>query len=140
VEEREEWEQKSERKEAAIGARVKSIKTKRLAKGSPTIAKAGTAARHHRQRGYNDIFLGHMKLSYVEIKSYRSIQALSLKLDPKCRILVGINESGKTNILNAMNLLDPKEVATRRDLREPGLHEAQIIEAHIGFIFSFEKE
>jgi hypothetical protein len=33
VKEREEWGQKSERKEPAIGVRVKSIKTKRLARG-----------------------------------------------------------------------------------------------------------
>ena len=92
------------------------------------------------QRGNNDIFLGHMKLSRVEIKNYRSIQELSLDLDPKCRILVGINESGKTNILDALNLLDPKVVTTQRDLREPGLHEAQITEARVRFIFSFEKE
>jgi len=87
------------------------------------------------QRGNNDIFLGHMKLSRVEIKNYRSIQELSLDLDPKCRILVGINESGKTNILDALNLLDPKVVTTQRDLREPGLHEAQITEARVRFIF-----
>jgi len=81
-----------------------------------------------------------MKLNRVEIKNYRSIQRLTLDFDPKCRILVGINESGKTNILNALNLLDPKEVTTRRDLREPGLHEAQITDAHVRFIFDFEKE
>jgi predicted ATPase len=81
-----------------------------------------------------------MKLSCVKIKNYRSIQDLSLDLDPKCRILVGINESGKTNILDALNLLDPEVVTTQRDLREPGLHETQISEAHVRFVFSLEKE
>lgn len=106
----------------------------------PGASSAIEGGRHHRQRLHNDIFLGNMKLSRVEIKNYRSIQALSLNLDPKCRILVGINESGKTNILDALNLLDPNEVTTQRDLREPGLHETQITEAHVRFVFSFEKE
>jgi hypothetical protein len=41
VEEGEEREQKSEGKEPAIGAGVKSIKTKRLAKGSASLPKPG---------------------------------------------------------------------------------------------------
>jgi hypothetical protein len=87
----------------------------------------------------NDIFLFPMQLSRVEIKNYRSIRELKLRFEPKCRILVGINESGKTNILNALKLLDPSEVSTRRDLREPGLREAQIREAYVRFIFNFTR-
>src|SRR6202166_483353 len=81
-----------------------------------------------------------MKLNRVVIKNYRSIETLELNFDPKCRILVGINESGKTNILEALNLLDPEAVTTRRDLREPGLHESQITEAYVYFIFSPTRE
>ncbi len=81
-----------------------------------------------------------MRLTEVAIKNYRSINDLKLHFDPKCRILVGINESGKTNILDAMNLLDPNSLTTRRDLREPGLHESPIDEAHVRFIFDFTKE
>jgi recombinational DNA repair ATPase RecF len=77
-----------------------------------------------------------MKLKHVTIHNYRSIKHLDLKFDPKCRILVGINESGKTNILHALNLLDPKAATTRRDLREPGLHEARIAEAYVRFVFT----
>jgi AAA15 family ATPase/GTPase len=65
---------------------------------------------------------------------------MELTFEPKCRILVGINESGKTNILNALNLLDPEVTSTGRDLREPGLHEGQITEAHVMFVFSLSKE
>jgi len=54
--------------------------------------------------------------------------------------LVGINESGKTNILAALNLLDPKAATTRRDLRERGLQEDPIVEAHVRFIFGFTKD
>jgi hypothetical protein len=81
-----------------------------------------------------------MRLSYVAIKNYRSIESLKLHFDPKCRILVGINESGKTNILKALNLLDPETVTTSRDLREPGLHESQITEAYVRFIFTLTAE
>ena len=38
MEEREEWGQKSERKEPAIGGGAKSIRTKEPAKGSPTLS------------------------------------------------------------------------------------------------------
>src|SRR6266852_2389773 len=86
------------------------------------------------------IFYPLMYLSRVAIKNYRSIKQLEVALDPRCRILVGINESGKTNILTALNLLDPKVSTTRRDLRERGLREEPITEAHVRFIFGFTKE
>jgi predicted ATP-dependent endonuclease of OLD family len=76
-----------------------------------------------------------MKLVRTEIKNYRSIEDLKLTFEPKCRILVGINESGKTNILDALNLLDPKVESTRRDLREARLQESQITEAYVRFVF-----
>src|ERR1700676_2114087 len=82
-----------------------------------------------------------MHLARVVIKNYRSIKGLTtLTFDPKCRILVGINESGKTNILNALNLLDPEVATTGRDLREPALHESPITEAHVRFVFRFSKQ
>ena len=46
-----------------------------------------------------------MKLDRVEIKNFRSIQDIKIDFDPPCRVLVGINESGKSNILNALALL-----------------------------------
>jgi predicted ATP-dependent endonuclease of OLD family len=81
-----------------------------------------------------------MQLRYVVIKNYRSIKYLQIALEPKCRILVGINESGKTNILKALNLLDPKQVTTRRDLSEPGLREAPIKEGYVRFVFGLTEE
>jgi energy-coupling factor transporter ATP-binding protein EcfA2 len=78
-----------------------------------------------------------MQLTKVNIRNYRSIQELDVTLDPKCRILVGINESGKTNILDALNLLNPENMPSRRDIREPGLNEPQIAAAYVRFIFDF---
>jgi len=65
---------------------------------------------------------------------------MELHFDPKCRILVGINESGKTNILDALNLLDKSEMTTRRDVREPGLRETPVTEAYVRFVFNFTDE
>lgn len=81
-----------------------------------------------------------MKLSHVTIRNFLSIRELQITFDPSCRILVGINESGKTNILKALNLLDPKATTTKRDLREPGLHEAPITSAFVRFVFTLTKE
>ncbi len=81
-----------------------------------------------------------MLLHHAAIKNYRSIRQLEITFEPKCRILVGINESGKTNILDALNLLDPKQLTTQRDLREPGLREDSITEAYVRFIFRFTRE
>lgn len=81
-----------------------------------------------------------MLLNRVAIKNYRSIKQMELRFEPTCRILVGINESGKTNILDALNLLDREETTSPRDLREPGLREDPITEAYIRFIFRFTPE
>ncbi len=39
-----------------------------------------------------------MKLDRVKIKNFSSIQDTTLDFDPPCRVLGGINESGKSNI------------------------------------------
>ena len=58
-----------------------------------------------------------MKLSRVEIKNFRSIKKVDVHFDPTCRILVGINESGKSNILRALSLLDPLQPVDAADIR-----------------------
>jgi hypothetical protein len=83
---------------------------------------------------YLRYFNASMRLERAQIKNYRSIKSLNISFDPPCRILVGINESGKTNILNALGLLDPKRPSTQRDRREPGLDENPVTEAHVRFV------
>ena len=81
-----------------------------------------------------------MKLDRVRIKNFRSIKNIEIDFDPPCRVLVGINESGKSNILNALAFLDDNYQPVRRnDLREELPGEAQIKESGILFIFKFEK-
>lgn len=78
-----------------------------------------------------------MKLSHVTIHNYLSIKEMEITFDPKCRILVGINESGKTNILKALKLLSPAATTTRKDLREAGKLEAPIRSAFVRFALKF---
>ncbi|TRZ78677.1 hypothetical protein D4R87_00060 [bacterium] len=75
-----------------------------------------------------------MKLNRIKIKNFRSIEDLEIEISPACRVLVGINESGKTNILHALALLGEK-LPTKDDIREPLLNEVQVTEASVDFIF-----
>ncbi len=81
-----------------------------------------------------------MKLNRVEIKNFRSVKNTTISFEPACRVLVGINESGKSNILNALAFLgeDYKPVK-KDDLREALPDEDLIDESHVRFIFKFEK-
>jgi len=82
-----------------------------------------------------------MRLSYVQIKNFRSIEEVKVEFDPTCRVLVGINESGKSNILRALSLLKPTSMPVKKDdLREALPDEDQIEESLIRFVFKFEKK
>ena len=83
-----------------------------------------------------------MKLDRVQISNFRSIKYLEIKLDPACRVLVGINESGKSNILKALALLDGGNAPTKEDIRVPLRNEPKIAgdDSYVRFIFRFNKE
>jgi AAA15 family ATPase/GTPase len=82
-----------------------------------------------------------MKLSHVEIKNFRSIKEITIDFDPSCRVLVGINESGKSNILHALSLLSPDfEPDKKDDLREALPDEEPIEESCVTFVFKFDKQ
>lgn len=81
-----------------------------------------------------------MKLNRVEIKNFRSIKDISVDFEPTCRVLVGINESGKSNILNALAFLGENYKPVKKDdLREALPDEDPISESYVRFVFSFEK-
>ncbi len=48
-----------------------------------------------------------MIISQIHINSFKSIKQLSVPLDPKITVLIGPNESGKTNILRAVESCRP---------------------------------
>jgi len=80
-----------------------------------------------------------MRLSKVLIRNFRSIYNVTIALEPPCRVLVGINESGKTNILKALSLLDPQSKISPTDLRELRPGERFDQEAFIRFFFRFDE-
>jgi len=78
-----------------------------------------------------------MKIKEVQIKNFRSIENISINFKENPRVLVGINESGKTNILEALRLIGPEFQIQDTDIRmtEKGPTE----ESEILFIFELEK-
>ena len=81
-----------------------------------------------------------MRLTSVDIANYRSLREVTIRLDPACRILVGINESGKSNILNAMSLLsDAIEPNRLNDVRDSLPNEPEVDEAYVRFLFQLDR-
>lgn len=56
-----------------------------------------------------------MKLSEIEIKSYRSIVNQRIQINNNCICFIGPNESGKSNFLNAIRFLDGSFAANIKD-------------------------
>lgn len=79
-----------------------------------------------------------MKLQSVDIKNFRSISTLELQFIHGCQVLIGINESGKSNILRALQLLDPDVSAAQSDLRVERQEEAPVSEGYVQFKFELE--
>ncbi len=80
-----------------------------------------------------------MKLKKVEIQNFKSIKSEILEIQDNCIILEGINEAGKTNVLNALRSLDFKKFPpSKKDRRESS---SEIIKtAGVTFEFEFSKE
>lgn len=81
-----------------------------------------------------------MKLDKVNIRNFRSIKEADIDFSENPRVLVGINESGKTNILHALRLLSDDFSIQKSDVREPSSDSEQINEAYVLFIFKFDRE
>lgn len=81
-----------------------------------------------------------MKLSKIAVKNFRSIKDATVELNPSCRVLVGINESGKSNILKALSLLDDGRTTSQADVRFALEDEPPIDEAYVRFIFTFDDD
>ena len=83
-----------------------------------------------------------MKLDRVQISNFRSIKELEIKFDPSCLVLVGINESGKSNILKALALLDDGNDPTKEDIRVPLRNEPKIEDndSYVRFIFRLDEQ
>ncbi len=57
----------------------------------------------------------HMNLKQIEIKCYKSLVDQVLTINDRCMGFVGLNESGKTNLLDAIRMLDWNIQPTQKD-------------------------
>lgn len=81
-----------------------------------------------------------MKLDEIVIKNFRSIAELTINFDMNCKILVGINEAGKSNILKALAFLDETLEIKPDDKRQPLPEEPFDEEAFVKFRFKFSTD
>ena len=81
-----------------------------------------------------------MELARVHIHNFRSIENCTLNFDYNCRVLVGINEAGKTNILKALSLLDENIKVDSKDRREFKDDEPIEQEAFVNFYFRIDQK
>ena len=80
-----------------------------------------------------------MQLRSVQIRNFRSIEDVSFEFQPRCRMLVGPNEAGKSNILDALALLDPTGKTAHDNVRETRHDEDYDQPAFVAFSLGFEK-
>jgi hypothetical protein len=81
-----------------------------------------------------------MRLQRAEIRNFRSIENVDIVFEPRCRVLVGINESGKSNILRALSFLDPEAKVESGDLRELRSNEKPYKAAYLRFHFGLSED
>ncbi len=77
-----------------------------------------------------------MILDRIQISNFLSIpDNFEIKMNPKCRVLVGINEVGKSNILRALSMLCKDINPSPSDKREPLPGEDPYKESFVRFVF-----
>ena len=81
-----------------------------------------------------------MVIEKVEIKNFRSIDSLEFNFDKNFQILVGINESGKSNILKALSLLSKENELKNDDIRDISHEENPNIESYVKFYLKIYPE
>ncbi|MBX3323212.1 MAG: AAA family ATPase [Phycisphaeraceae bacterium] len=80
-----------------------------------------------------------MQLRRVHIRNFRSVENATVEFTPRFRTLVGKNEAGKSNILEALRHLDESHILTKDDLREVRQDETPYTEAFIRFVFTLDQ-
>lgn len=81
-----------------------------------------------------------MKLEEIEIVNFRSIAHVNIVPNPSCQGFVGINESGKTNVLKAISLLSNDVRINKDDVRIEGIDEEREQESYVEFSFSLQDD
>jgi hypothetical protein len=81
-----------------------------------------------------------MRLNRAQIRNFRSLRDVTVSFEPRCRVLVGINESGKSNVLKALALLDPDREILADDIRDASPTEDPDDPADVRFIFDLDSD
>jgi len=81
-----------------------------------------------------------MKLKQIRIKNFRSLKYQEFTFERNFQVLVGINESGKTNLIKAVSLLNDKTVISKDDIRDPGHDEDAVTESYVLFAFKLDEQ
>ncbi|UKS25817.1 ATP-binding protein [Paenibacillus sp. HWE-109] len=81
-----------------------------------------------------------MYLNRVSIENFRSIEKITISFITKCRVLVGKNEVGKSNILKALSTLNSNNKINNNDLRDGLPDENLIREGKIWFFFTLDSK
>lgn len=83
-----------------------------------------------------------MNLKKVQIWNFRSIKHQEISFEShRCRVPVGINESGKSNLLDALSLMSPDRETTPEDQREQLPDESGTYEEpRVRFLFNIEED
>lgn len=89
---------------------------------------------------FNGIVDG-MLVEKIKIISYKTIVSeQELDVDPKITILIGGNETGKTNVLEAINKFSPDNNFEIEDISRASTRYRREILPNIGFVFSLSEE
>lgn len=81
-----------------------------------------------------------MKLASVQLTNFRSIASYELFFSYGCQVLIGINESGKSNILRALQLLDPDIQTSHSDIRIERQDESPVTKGLVRFKFELDEK
>lgn len=81
-----------------------------------------------------------MKLQKVRIKNFRSIEEVEIYFDSSLKVLVGKNESGKSNIIKALFLLKNDVKSQKEDIRESLPNEEAVSSSFVTFYLKLEPE
>lgn len=81
-----------------------------------------------------------MRLKKITIRNFRSIRDQALVFKHNFLTLVGINESGKSNVLRALSLLDEAESISPDDVRDPGHDEPPVDSSYVRFVFALNAD
>lgn len=79
------------------------------------------------------------KLTGAEVENFRSIAKLKIDFTHGCQALIGVNESGKSNILRALQLLDPEVKPTPADLRMDRQGEPRVTVGNVRFFLELSE-